>query len=258
MILYMMSASTAKQPPMNDQQCLFMVESFERRKDIFYNKSNRANASKLKRTAWTEIAEEFNNKFPLNHRDWLGVKKKWENMVSIAKRWSSNVRRSRKQTGGGSPIPDPPSYIKAISDMLGGSEAFTGVGAPIESADEPVTDDQIVEPTDSSVHLDEFPTKSSSPKCDTNFVEISDKRQKRVLNRKRDENTVENLHKDVLNLEKEKLGLEIKKLRLEISYLETKRLRSTQQEVNPDVTSFINMDTDTVVFYDSTNERRSM
>lgn len=249
-----------KQPPMSDSQCIFIVELFEPNMEVLLDKSNKANASKLKRETWRRIADELNNKFPFNPRDWSAVKKKWENMCSQAKKWTNDCRKSLKKTGGGPPIVDPPSYIKSIAEMLGNSEAFTGVGNPIESGA------LSTEPSDGlSTELNPSVAVPSTQQSESELpgeqpavhAEYSSCTPKRVLSKRRkEENSVENLHKEVLILEKEKLELEVKKLRLEIDYLETKTaLLRKEANRGENIKHYHDMDTNKIVLYDSTNER---
>lgn len=230
---------------MNDQQCLFIVENFDSRKNVFLNKSNSANVSKKKRLAWMEIANDFNNKFPLNHRDWNGIKKKWENMASQAKKWVSSVRQARKKTGGGPPLPEPPSYIKAIADMLGDSDAFKGVGIPMESGENPPPLDttQMPDNEGDSVAEEALQTEPAMSQVTAGRLGL------RESSTKKSAETLENLHKEVLLLEKQKLSLEIRKLQLEIEHLEWK-MRQRRVDSEEDKRNFLDMDTGNFVFTD--------
>ena len=113
---------------------MFLVEEIAEREDVIKCKKNTADSNKKKKLAWKEIADLFAARYCEPARDPVFFKKKWENMVSHAKRWSVGRRhREMSKTGGGPPPAEPPTYIKAVAEMYERSESFVGVGQPLES-----------------------------------------------------------------------------------------------------------------------------
>lgn len=199
-----------KLPSMNDLQCNFIIDKFEENKDILLNKSNKVDISRRKRQVWCTIAAEYNERFPHQTREWTMLKKKFENMSSLAKKWTAEKKKATKATGGGRPVADPPSYIQVLADLMKDSDSFTGVGEPIESTsfvDDSIVPDMGMTSSTTVMEIEE----QSAPTEETKKV------GKRLAKR-----VIEDLHKDVLELEKQKLKLEIEKLNLEVELLKRK------------------------------------
>ena len=77
--------------------------------------------------AWKEIADVFAARYCESTRDPVFFKKKWENMVSAAKKWSVGNRiRELSKTGVGPPPTEPPAYIKAVAEMYQRTDSFKG------------------------------------------------------------------------------------------------------------------------------------
>ena len=206
---------------------MFLVEEIAGREDVIKCKKNTADSNKKKNQAWKEIADVFSARYCESARDPVFFKKKWENMVSNAKKWSvGNRMRELSKTGGGPPPTEPPAYIKAVAEMHERSDSFVGVGRPIESGstEDMSLDDETEQTGSPDAEERETPDAGSASKKSLEGTSgtSSGTSQKRpaastcsATTNKARKSMLDDLHAEVLRLEKGKLLLEKRKLRLE-------------------------------------------
>ena len=237
-----------RQAALTDAQCYFLVDEVTVHEEVIRSKVNTADMHKKKNGAWVQIAANFGARYPETPRDVSFFRKKWENMVSVAKNYKVTKRLwDEKRTTGGGPAPSPPpGYILAVADMYEDSEAFKGVGQPLESesADKTANDDTDEATVTVSASSTSAGTASTSAATSltrsTLFSGPSSPvvgGQQRKAATKKPSSTpatlpvtpqpkksktdrIAALHEDVLVLEKQKLILEKRKLRLECKKLE--------------------------------------
>ena len=233
-----------RQAALSDAQCDFLVEEVAAHEDVIRNKINTADMHKKKKRAWEEIAENFRIKYPEASRDVMFFRKKWENMVSLAKNYKVTKRLwDEKRTTGGGPAPTPPPrHILAVAEMYEDSEAFKGVGQPLESAPagtmagdasanasagsgstsvvslsgatDSIPSASVSRPPSPLLITVQQPTATNKPASASATLTVSPQ-----LKRKKTDRITE-LHAEVLLLEKQKLILEKRKIRLECKKLE--------------------------------------
>ena len=128
--------SRKRQAALSDAQCYFLVNEVTVHEEVIRSKVNTADMHKKKKKAWEQIVANFIARYPETPRDVAFFRKKWENMVSLAKNYKVTKRLwdEKRATGGGPAPAPPPGYILAVAEMYEDSEAFKGVGKPLESA----------------------------------------------------------------------------------------------------------------------------
>ena len=95
-----MKKKSARQPNWTRQEKEILVEEFLKRKSILRGKFSSKLKSIDKQAAWTEITEAV-NRSPLStfRRDEKTVQKKWDNLLSDAKKEISAYKKSLAKTG---------------------------------------------------------------------------------------------------------------------------------------------------------------
>ena len=228
--------SRKRQEPLSSAQCFYLIGLFEEDQGILLSKENTADTNKKKKAKWTEIAAKFSNRYPECKRQATDLKKKWENMVTTAKKWHAAKKRTRTMTGGGAPLPDPPEYIQHVAELYKDSANFSGIEGGTES-------EGVVDP----IHKpsEETPGVSASPEEESEVAEIPSEevevtrvpepnfrkshtgtmKDQGRMKKRSNERILEELHMEVMESEKEKLELEKEKLKLEIDILRLKRAK---------------------------------
>ena len=81
-----------------DREKFILTEEFEKRKDIIRAKFSSSVTSSSKQRAWEEIAAAINSQSKEAKRDVKDIKKKWDNICSVAKsEFSTQKKLQTKQ-----------------------------------------------------------------------------------------------------------------------------------------------------------------
>ncbi|XP_059184927.1 myb-related transcription factor, partner of profilin-like isoform X2 [Centropristis striata] len=114
-------SSRKRRPNWTDQECLFLAQLMQEKKDIIRGKCSTGVSIQDKRQAWEDIAKAINTAFPQIQRTISDCNKKWENLLAKSR---EEIKRHRRQVGTGlsleqfSTVTQVVISVMNLSDML--------------------------------------------------------------------------------------------------------------------------------------------
>lgn len=75
-----------RKPNFTEMENLFLIEQFEKNKEVLRSKINSTEMNRQKLAVWQSICDALNRKNPLVRRSVDEVRRKWKNMVTIARK----------------------------------------------------------------------------------------------------------------------------------------------------------------------------
>lgn len=91
--------SLKRKPNWNEDECLFLAELVEERKEVIKGKFGPKVTSAMKRTAWSEISEMMNESFPRTTREPIECERKWYVIQSRSRPQKQQYKKELRVTG---------------------------------------------------------------------------------------------------------------------------------------------------------------
>lgn len=92
------TSSKKRRPNWTDQECLFLAQLVQEKKNIIRGKCSTGVSTQDKRNAWEDIARTINTTFPQFQRTVSDCNKKWENLLAKTK---EEIKRQKRLVGAG-------------------------------------------------------------------------------------------------------------------------------------------------------------
>lgn len=138
-----------KKPPFSPAAIQCILDEYLEKKALFQNENNTVTNRRAQKGAWEQIAAKLNALDPLVVRTGDDVRKKFNNMTTLAKSNAAQRKASQRETGGGPPLDGEVEFweifllekilSKAIVDGLDGgyeSEQKTAAEVLVEGGDQ--------------------------------------------------------------------------------------------------------------------------
>lgn len=91
-------SSRKRRPNWTDQECLFLAQLVQEKKNIIRGKCSTGVSTQDKRNAWEDIAQTINTTFPQIQRTVSDCNKKWENLLAKTR---EEMKRQKRLVGAG-------------------------------------------------------------------------------------------------------------------------------------------------------------
>ena len=125
---------STKLPSFTTDQSNWLVAEVMENSDLLLKNFKQAHDNARKKKKWDELASKANEKFGVLYFTGDKLKRRWETILTQARKRFDFEKRYRSKTGGGAQATEPPTFVRFVIDNFGHKAGFAGITGGIDTS----------------------------------------------------------------------------------------------------------------------------